>query len=83
MALHNMTEEELKQSYVDKKFIEGASDKSLRQFEVKGYDQMLARIIEAPLKSSVQNDNPELQDKLMMIKSALKKEAGEINPGYQ
>ena len=77
-----MTEEELKQSYVEKRFIEGASDKSLRQFEVKGYDQMLARIIEAPLKSSVQNDNPELQDKLMMIKSALKKEAGEINPGY-
>ena len=48
MALHNMTEEELKQSYVEKRFIEGASDKSLRQFEVKGYDQMLARIIEAP-----------------------------------
>tara|TARA_B110000285_G_C14629750_1_gene382837 strand:- start:319 stop:450 length:132 start_codon:yes stop_codon:yes gene_type:complete len=38
---------------------------------------MLARIIEAPLKSSVKNDNPELSDKLMMIKQALVKEKEE------
>ena len=68
LALHNITEEQLKQANAEKRFTEGTSDKSLRQFEIKGYDQMLARIIEAPLKSSVKNDNPELSDKLMMIK---------------
>ena len=47
---------------------------------------MLARIIEAPLKSSVKNDNPELSDKLMMIKQALvkeKEEAGGEKQKYQ
>lgn len=71
LSQNNITEEQLRLTYAEKRFTEGANSKSLRQFEVKGYDQMLARIIEAPLNSSVKNDNPELSDKLMMIKKAL------------
>ena len=40
---------------------------------------MLSRIIEAPLKSSVKNDNPELAEKLEVIRKALHKEAGSHN----
>ena len=73
---NNLTEEQLRLEYAEKRFTEGANNKELRKFEVKGYEQMLSRIIDAPLASSKQNENSELQGKLMMIKDQLAKQAG-------
>lgn len=42
-----------------------------RQFEVRGYDKMIERILEAPLKSSQSNQNKELEEKLLLIKGQL------------
>ena len=38
-----------------------------RQFEVKGYEKMIERIMEQPLQSSAQNNNTQLQQRLLMI----------------
>ena len=46
---NNMTEEQLKAEHAQKRFVESVSNTQLRQFEVKGYDTMLARILDAPL----------------------------------
>jgi len=42
-----------------------------RRFEVKGYDKMIERILEAPLKSCKRSENKELENKLMLIKESL------------
>ncbi len=46
-----------------------------RQFEVRGYDKMIERILEAPLKSSQAAQNKELEEKLLMIKDSLSEQA--------
>ena len=45
-----------------------------RQFEVRGYDKMIERILEAPLKSSQNSQNKELEEKLLLIKDSLKEQ---------
>jgi hypothetical protein len=45
-----------------------------RQFEVRGYDKMIERILEAPLKSSQSSQNKELEEKLLLIKDSLKEQ---------
>ena len=45
-----------------------------RQFEVRGYDKMIERILEAPLKSSQSSHNKELEEKLLLIKDSLKEQ---------
>ena len=45
------------------------------QFEVRGYDKMIERILEAPLKSSQASQNKELEEKLLMIKDSLSEQA--------
>jgi hypothetical protein len=42
---------------------------------VKGYEAMLNRILEVPLKASNDNNNKELSDKLMVIKNQLEKQS--------
>jgi len=46
-----------------------------RQFEVRGFDRMIDRILDVPLKSASKNKNEELENKLNMIKEALKDQA--------
>ena len=46
---NDMTEEALKKEHAQKRFVESISNRELRQFEVKGYDTMLSRILDAPL----------------------------------
>lgn len=38
-----------------------------RQFEVKGYEKMIERIMQQPLQSSAQNNNVMLQERLQDI----------------
>jgi hypothetical protein len=38
-----------------------------KQFEIKGYDKMIERILDAPLRNAEEN-NPELHSKILMIK---------------
>jgi Rubisco LSMT substrate-binding len=42
-----------------------------RQFEVRGYDKMIERILQQPLKSSQGSGNKELEGKLQLIKDQL------------
>ena len=51
--------------------MEYASTAELRRFEMKGYETMLSRLLDAPLQSSQKNNNLELHDKLAKIKTKL------------
>jgi hypothetical protein len=46
-----------------------------RQFEVRGYDKMIERILEAPIRSSQAAQNKELEERLLMIKDSLSEQA--------
>jgi hypothetical protein len=50
-----------------------------RQFEVRGYDKMIERILEAPLKSSQSSNNKELENKLRLIKDQLQEQVKQNN----
>ena len=52
LTKYNLKEEDLRKEQYQKKWIEFANHSKLRQFEVKGYEQMLARMLDVPLKSS-------------------------------
>lgn len=45
-----------------------------RQFEIKGYDKMIERILDEPLKSCEKNNNEELKSKLLLIKDSIQKQ---------
>ena len=45
-----------------------------RQFEVKGYEKMIERIMEQPLQHSAQNNNVVLQERLLLIQEQLKRQ---------
>jgi len=57
---HKISSNELQAVHAEKRFVDFVSKAELKQFEVKGYDSMLARILEAPLQSSQKNNNEEL-----------------------
>ena len=42
-----------------------------KQFEIKGYEQMIERIMQQPLQKAIENNNSELSEKLMTIKDKL------------
>lgn len=50
---------------------QGFSERRMRPTEVKGYEQMLSRMLDAPLESSERNKNWTLQQKLLKIKEQL------------
>ena len=54
-----------------------------RQFEVRGYDKMIERILEAPIRSSQSSNNKELEEKLMLIKGQLKEQAKQNSDKYE
>ena len=58
-----------------KKMMQDMSRVAYRQFEVKGYEKMIERIMEQPLQSSAQNNNTQLQERLLLIKEQLKKQS--------
>ena len=43
----------------------------VKQYEVKGYEQMLARMLEGPMKVAANSDNQELQQRLSAITGRL------------
>ena len=45
-----------------------------RQFEIKGYEKMLERMLEQPMAGANANNNAELQQKLLHIKDTLSKQ---------
>lgn len=71
LKINNITLNELQAVHAEKRFEEFVSRAEMKQFEMKGYDQMIARILDAPLKSSEQNNNSELSQKLSIIKNQL------------
>jgi len=46
------------------RFFDYSGSKALKQFEVNGYEKMLERIIDKPLKDSENNSNPEMNERL-------------------
>ena len=58
-----------------KKLMNDMSRVAYRQFEVKGYEKMIERIMQQPLQSSAQSNNTVLQERLMMIQEQLKKQS--------
>lgn len=71
LEMNNMTLEEMRQIHANKRFVEFVDKTELKKFEMSGYEQMLSRILEAPMKSAVENNNQELQNKLKMIQNQL------------
>jgi len=59
---------------------QGANSRRLRPSEVKGYEQMLSRMLDAPLQSSEKNQNWALQQKLLKIKNQLGTQGGLMAP---
>ena len=57
--------------HAEKRFTEFVSKAELKQFEVRGYEMMLARILDAPIQASKKSNNEELQNKLQVIKNQL------------
>lgn len=47
----------------------GISKTAIKQFEIKGYEQMIGRIMEGSLKA-----NPDLQDQFISVQEALAKQ---------
>lgn len=47
---------------------------AFRQFEVKGYEKMIERIIYQPLQKSTQDNNVVMQDRLLQIQEQLKRQ---------
>ena len=43
----------------------------MKKFEVKGYEKMLARLLEGPMKSSEEHNNNKLNNVFSMIKNQL------------
>ena len=69
LEINNMTLDQMKQIHAEKRFVDFCDKTELKKFEMNGYEQMLARIIEAPMKSAIEHDNVELQKKLSLIKN--------------
>ena len=61
LQYNKISEADMLEEMYQKRWVEHANSKDLRQFEVKGYDAMLSRILDVPLKSSKENNNIELQ----------------------
>ena len=61
LQYNKISEADMLEENYQKRWVEHANSKDLRQFEVKGYDAMLSRILDVPLKSSKENNNTELQ----------------------
>lgn len=53
-----------------------------RQFEVRGYDKMIERMLQAPLQASKGSGNKELEGRLMMIKDTLQEQV-KVNKEYE
>jgi hypothetical protein len=52
LQINNMSEEQLRSEHAKKRFEEFVSNKEMKKFEVKGYEKMLSRLLEAPMKAS-------------------------------
>ena len=50
----------MKKLNLEQRIYGDSGGKSLKQFEVNGYEKMLERIIDKPLKDSEANNNPEM-----------------------
>ena len=57
---NNLTEDQMKQTNAEMRFFDYSGNKALKQFEVNGYEKMLERILDKPLKDSDTNSNPEM-----------------------
>ena len=49
LAQNKISSSELQAIHAEKRFVDFVSKAEMKQFEVKGYERMLARILEAPL----------------------------------
>ena len=56
-----ISSEQLQAQHAEKRFVDFAQKAQAKQFEMQGYEKMLARILEAPMKSSEASNNLELQ----------------------
>lgn len=68
---NNMNLDQLKSIHAEKRFVDFASKAELKRFEMTGHEQMLARILDAPMKHAEANNNTELSARLKLIKDQL------------
>ena len=71
LAVNDITEEQLRLQHGQKRFEENLSSKQLRQFEVKGYDQMINRMLDIPISKTDEDNDPRLKNALALIKKQL------------
>jgi uncharacterized protein YigA (DUF484 family) len=71
LEVNNMTLEQMRLQHAEKRFVDFVDKTELKKFEMSGHERMLARILDAPMKSAIENNNKELQHKLSTIKNQL------------
>ena len=54
-----------------KSLMENMSRIAFRQYEIKGYETMLERMLDQPLQGAISNNNTDLEQKLLEIKATL------------
>ena len=79
LKIHNLTLEEM-QALDAKTLDQGFNQRRIRPTEVKGYEQMISRMLDAPLESSERNKNYSLQQKLLKIKDQIGQNGGYMPP---
>lgn len=71
LQINDLTLDQLRAIQAEKKFVDFVGKAEMKRFELTGQEKMLARILEAPMKSAKENNNVELQEKLQVIKNQL------------
>lgn len=71
LTQNKMNEDDLLNQAKEARLHKTLSNKEMRQMEVRGYEQMLQRILDVPLQSSIQSNNNQMVQQLSMIKSTL------------
>lgn len=68
LEIRGMTEEDLRLEHGEKRHMSGMSKKKLSQYEVRGYDKMIERILDVP---EAEKENPQLRSALAVIKNRI------------
>ena len=68
LEIRGMTEEQLRLEHGEKRHTSGMSKKKLSQYEVRGYDKMIERILDVP---DAEKENPQLKSALAVIKNRI------------
>ena len=74
LKINGISEEQLQKQHAAKRLEGGISAKKLRQFEVKGYEQMIGRMLDIPVNSPAALENgDQMTTAIDLIKQQLNK----------